>query len=405
MPPRDTRLNAFLPEEKSVPTTIVSDTPAALPVSALIAAVNATLDDPRFTDVWVRGEISGFKAAPSGHWYFDLKDENAVLNAAMFAGANRSMRFRPEDGMEVLVRGKVGVYSQRSTLQIVARDIRPVGAGALQVAFEQLKRRLAAEGLFDASRKKQLPQHPRRVGIVTSLNAAALRDVVRVATQRDPGIQLLISPARVQGEGAAAEIANAIGRLNATDCDVMIVGRGGGSIEDLWAFNEEVVVRAIAASRIPIVSAVGHETDFTLADLAADLRAATPSNAAEIIVADAEEILAGLDDADARMAGVLERLVPDLRQRVDDLATRSHDGVKRTLVRERERLALNGARLDALSPLATLARGFSVVKAADGKVVRSVAKAPVGSDIEVHVADGTLGARITKATRKEDASR
>ncbi|MFA5861489.1 MAG: exodeoxyribonuclease VII large subunit [Candidatus Thermoplasmatota archaeon] len=404
MRPRDTRLNAFLPEEKVVaasPATGAADQPLALPVSALIAAVNATLDEPRFADVWVRGEVSGFRPASSGHWYFDLKDENAVLNVAMFAGSNRLMRFRPEDGMEVLVRGKVAVYSARSTLQIVAKDMRPVGAGALQVAFEQLKRRLAAEGLFDQSRKRSLPQYPRRVGVVTSLGAAALRDIIRVAVERNPGIQLLISPARVQGDGAASEIANAISRLNATDCEVMIVGRGGGSIEDLWAFNEEVVVRAIAASHMPVVSAVGHETDFTLSDLAADLRAATPSNAAEIIVPDADEIVANLDDADARMAGVLERLVPDLRQRLDDLASRSHEGVKRAILRERELLAVNVARLDALSPLATLARGFSVVKGADGKVVRSYTKAPAGAGITVHLADGSLDAKVTRSSKKE----
>jgi exodeoxyribonuclease VII large subunit len=400
VPARNTRLNAFLPGEEAEPPAVVEA--PTLSVSALVAVVNGTLEEPRFTDVRVRGEVSGLKVSSSGHWYFDLKDDGAVLNVAMFASDNRAVRFTLENGMELVARGRVAIYPARSALQLVARDLRPVGAGALQLAFDQLRRRLAAEGLFDAARKRRLPEHPQRVGIVTSLNAAALRDILRVATSRHPGVHLLVAPARVQGEGASLEIAAAIARLASTDCDVLIVGRGGGSAEDLWAFNEEPVVRAIVASRVPVVSAVGHESDVTLADLAADVRAATPSNAAELVVPDADELLAARDEREARLSAVVGRLVPELRQRVDDLDARGADATRRALAREREMLSVQAARLDALSPLATLARGFGVVRR-DGRVVKSVAKAPPGSDVEVTLADGTLDARVVASRKKEDA--
>ena len=408
-PRRELRLTSFGKEEAApvqvtplqvdpLPASPAKDgAPPARTVTEVVAAVNrAVASDPSLASVWVRGEVSGFKRASSGHWYFDLKDGGALLNAAMFRGANARVRFEPHDGMEVLVRGKVAVYGARSTVQIVAEEMRPVGIGELALRFEQMRRRLEAEGLFDPRRKRPIPEHPRRVGIVTSLQAAALRDLVRVATERHPGIQLLVCNARVQGEGAAEEIARAIVRLNQdASCDVLIVGRGGGSVEDLWAFNEEAVVRAVAASRIPVVSAVGHETDVTLCDLAADLRAATPSNAAELVVPDAEAILDALDDHESRALAALDRLVPDLRQKVDELSERAGDAVRRSHEKECDLLSAHAARLQALSPLAVLARGFAVARK-DGRILRSARDAPAGTPIEVVLPDGTLEATVDR---------
>lgn len=399
-PRREPNLHAFAPPETSVAVRATPAEPEGRAVSEVVASVRKLLsNDPQLSNVWVRGEISGFKAHGSGHWYFSLKDSGAVLAAVMWRGANARVKFRPEEGMEVLARGRIDVYPERGSMQLVIDELRPVGAGELALRFEQLKRKLEAEGLFAPARKRALPAFPRAVGIVTSLQAAALRDMLRVATTRHPGIRLVVANARVQGEGAAAEIAAGIERMNAHgEVDVIIVGRGGGSIEDLWAFNEEVVVRAVAASRIPVVSAVGHETDFTLCDFAADRRAATPSNACEIVVPDADAIHATLDDADARMAAALDRLVPELEQRVDELETRAEDAMRRALQTERERLAAHAARLDALSPLAVLARGYAVVTK-DGKTVRSVDGANVGDDIQVATRDGAWDAKVTRRTK------
>ena len=404
-PRREIRLTTFGAKEEPAPVQVnrsSAEGPPARSVTEVVAAVTRAISgDPSLADAWVRGEVSGFKRASSGHWYFDLKDGTALLNAAMFRGANQRVRFEPQDGMEVLVRGKVSVYAGRSAVQVVAEEIRPVGVGELALRFEQLKRRLEAEGLFDPRRKREIPPYPRRVGIVTSLQAAALRDIVRVATERHPGIQLLVCNARVQGEGAAQEIARAVARLNAdATCDVLIVGRGGGSVEDLWAFNEEAVVRAVAASAIPVVSAVGHESDVTLCDLAADLRAATPSNAAELVVPDAESILDALDDHESRALAALDRLVPDLRQRVDDLAERAGEAVKRGHAREKDLLAAQAARLHALSPLAVLARGYAVARR-DGRVLRTVDDAPPGSRVEVVLKDGRLDATVDARQKEE----
>jgi exodeoxyribonuclease VII large subunit len=404
-PRREVRLTTFGRQEQPAPVPVSRSqdgVPPARTVTEVVAAVVRAIGaDPTLAAVWVKGEVSGFKRASSGHWYFDLKDEGALLNAAMFRGANQRVRFEPQDGMEVLVHGKVSVYPGRSAVQVVVDEMRPVGMGELALRFEQTRRRLEAEGLFDPRRRRPIPEYPRRVGIVTSLQAAALRDLVRVATERHPGIQLLVCAARVQGEGAAEEVARAIARLNAdATCDVLIVGRGGGSVEDLWAFNEEAVVRAVAASAIPVVSAVGHESDVTLCDLAADLRAATPSNAAERVVPDAEATLDLLDERENRALAALDRLVPDLRQRVDELAERAGDAMRRGQQRERDLLAGQAARLHALSPLAVLARGFAVARK-DGRLLRSAADAPPGTPLEVVLHDGALDATVT-ATRTKD---
>jgi exodeoxyribonuclease VII large subunit len=289
-------------------------------------------------------------------------------------------------------------------MQLVATDLRSASAkGDLALRFEQLKKKLDAEGLFALDRKRAIPPHPRRIGVVTSLAGAAVRDIIRVASERHSGVALLVANARVQGDGAAMEIATAIRRFaRRTDCDVIIVGRGGGSAEDLWAFNEEAVVRAVAASPIPVVSAVGHETDFTLCDLAADVRAATPSQAAEMCVPDAEALLDALDEAESRMIAVLDRLVPDLAQRVDDLLDRAIAAMRGTLAQERELLAVSTAHLDALSPLATLARGYAVARR-DGRALRSVDGAAPGDDIEVVLRDGAIDATVKGTRRKEES--
>jgi exodeoxyribonuclease VII large subunit len=272
-----------------------------LTVSELTAQVRGALEG-RFASVWVEGEISNFRQAASGHWYFTVRDDAAQLRATCFRGVNSRIRFRPSDGLLVRARGRLTVYEPRGEYEILVEALDPVGAGALRVAFEQLKERLAAEGLFDESLKRELPVLPRRVGVVTSPTGAALRDIIRTVERRTRTVSLLVAPTRVQGEGAGAEVARAIRSLNehhlravesgTTDeqLDVIIVGRGGGSSEDLWAFNEEEVARAIRASRVPVISAVGHETDFTIADFAADVRAATPTAAAEIVAEREDEI-------------------------------------------------------------------------------------------------------------------
>src|SRR5207253_3065812 len=274
-------------------------------VSELTASIRGELEK-RFASVWVEGEISNFRAHGSGHWYFTLKDEFAQLRAACYRSNNQRIRFRPEDGLQVRARGRVSVYEAKGEYQLIVETLEPVGAGALQLAFEQTKARLQAEGLFASQLKRPIPFFPRRIGVVTSPSGAAIRDIINVISRRTRTVHLLIAPARVQGEGAAQEIARAIRFLNDHHAramrddrheamiDVIVVGRGGGSIEDLWAFNEEVVARAIRSSRLPIISAVGHETDFTIADFVADLRAATPSAAAELVAAHEEELCSRL---------------------------------------------------------------------------------------------------------------
>ena len=305
-------------------------------VSELTASIRGELEK-RFASVWVEGEISNFRALNSGHWYFTLKDEFAQLRAACYRSSNQRIRFCPEDGLLVRARGRVSVYEPKGEYQLIVEMIEPVGAGALQLAFEQTKARLQAEGLFAPELKRAIPFFPRRVGVVTSPSGAAIRDIINVISRRTRSVHLLLAPARVQGEGAASEIARAIKLLNHhhargsqdNGIDVIIVGRGGGSIEDLWAFNEEVVARAIRNSVIPIISAVGHETDFTIADFAADLRAATPSAAAELVAAHEEQLCAQLEGLAASLARSLRFRVASERSRVRELTfSRGFDEVR-----------------------------------------------------------------------------
>jgi exodeoxyribonuclease VII large subunit len=291
-------------------------------VSELTTEVARCLEK-QFFQVWVEGEISNARPAASGHLYFTLKDDGAQIKAVMFRSTLRMLRFKPADGQHVVARGQIEVYEARGELQIVCQHLEPRGLGALQLAFDQLKKRLDAEGLFAADRKRPLPLLPRTIGIVTSLEGAAVRDIVRVVTNRHAGLRLLIRPCRVQGEGAGADVARAIRHVSRhAGVDVVIVARGGGSLEDLWAFNEEVVARAIAASPVPVVAGVGHEIDTTIADFVADVRAATPSNAAEIVVARRDELARRIAHVDHRARAAIRQRVAAGRAAVHALGTR-----------------------------------------------------------------------------------
>ena len=314
-----------------------------LTVSELTGSIRKALES-RFSSVWVEGEISNFKAHSSGHWYFTIKDEGAQLRAKCFRSTNTRIRFRPTDGLHVRARGRLSVYESRGEYELVVEALDPVGEGALRIAFEQLRNRLQAEGLFARELKRPLPVFPRRVGVVTSPTGAAIRDILNVISRRTRTVHVLFSPARVQGEGAGRDIARAIrlindyhknserhGRLTEL-VDVLIVGRGGGSTEDLWAFNEEEVARAIRASAIPVISAVGHETDFTIADFAADLRAATPSAAAELVATKEDEICATLAESGRNLSRLMRYRISEARNRVQHQAlSQAFDEVRRRL--------------------------------------------------------------------------
>jgi exodeoxyribonuclease VII large subunit len=440
-------------------------------VSELTRAVKDTLEG-RFGGLWVEGEISNLRVHTSGHVYFTLKDDEAQVRAVLFRSRMRRVRFEPADGLHVLAFGRLEVYAVRGEYQLVCDVLEPKGLGALQLAFEQLKARLAAEGLFDAARKRPLPALPRRVGLVTSPTGAAVRDFLRVVTRRFAGLQVLVCPVRVQGDTAADEIADALATLNRRgDLDVIVVARGGGSLEDLWAFNEEAVARAIAASKIPVISAVGHETDVTIADFVADLRAPTPSAAAELVVREKAELVRQLATlgtrlrramgqrtgrvadrlADIRRRRVLTdpgRPLRDWARRVDDLGARLSRAVTRHATRTRERLdraarslrpallrapvrhrrqlaanlggrlerALRGetarrrravealaARLDSLSPLACLARGYAIALLPAGEVVTRAEQVRVGERLAVRLRAGSLGCRV-EDVELDDAS-
>lgn len=437
------------------------------PVREVVAQVR-NLVEREFGDVWVEGEISNCRPAPSGHVYFTLKDADAQLPAVLFRRQAMLLRFRPEDGLHVLVRGQVSVYEQRGQMQLVAETMEPVGAGSLQLAFEQLKERLKAERLFEAERKRALPAFPRTVGIVTSPTGAVIRDFLNIVSRRNSGLNVLLYPVSVQGESAPAEIEAALADLNEASLsgtatiDLIVLARGGGSLEDLAAFNSEQVARAIAASRLPVVSAVGHETDFTIADFVADLRAPTPSAAAELITEAQHKIAEHLADqahrldravrfqllqarqrltrvpvsrAESRMTALLHRLgqwLDDLafrqesaisvqirqrqnriaelsgavlchdprrglaqaRERLHALRVRLDRSLERLLESSRSRLNAFDARLHSLSPLAVLGRGYALVLAADGKLIRSATQIESGDRLTTRLADGRFTSRV-----------
>lgn len=367
----------------------------------------------QFGDVSIEGEVSYFTPHRSGHWYFAVKDEGAVLNCVMFRGNNATLRWSPEVGARVVVHGGLDIYAPQGKYNLLVRRMERAGEGDLQKRIEELKRKLQAEGLFDPGRKRRLPDFPRAIGVATSPTGAAFQDVLKVLSRRFPSIPVYLAPCRVQGEGAAAEIAAAVRLLGRHGkADVLIVGRGGGSQEDLAAFNDEAVARAIAASEIPVVSAVGHEVDFSISDLVADVRAATPSHAAELVVPDRDTLLALVLDRRARMVKllqrdlarrrqVLERLKPrhprrkviEARQRCDELESRLHDAVKRTMDRRRFLLENRGDRLGALSPLAVLGRGYALALK-DGHAVRSAEELSAGDAVEIRLHQGSAETRV-----------
>ncbi len=373
-----------------------------------------------FPHVWVEGEISNFSRPRSGHCYLTLKDDQAQLPAVIWRSTAGRLRFELGDGQEVICMGHLDVYPPRGRYQLIISEIQPKGIGALELALRQLREKLSREGLFDPSRKKALPPLVRRVGVVTSPTGAAIRDFLEVLRRRWRGLDVLIVPVRVQGDGAAEEIARGIAAFNrlAQPVDCIVVTRGGGSLEDLWAFNEEIVVRAIFASRIPVVSAVGHEIDVTLSDLVADVRALTPSEAAELVAPAAEELVAALGqlrkriDAAirARLAGAraeVDRLasrrlfrrpleqVHDLARRLDEWDQRQRRAVRQRFTLARTRLDATAGRLESLSPLAVLARGYSVTRrAADGRVIRRAGELSPGEEICTRFARGEALSRV-----------
>lgn len=374
--------------------------------------------DPMLREVRVRGEISGFKRHSSGHLYFSLKDAGALVRCVMFRQYAQQLALRPEEGQQVCISGSASLYARDGSFQLYVRDMESLGAGALYQRFLALKASLEAEGLFDASHKQPIPTLPKTVGIVTSGTGAALQDILQIVNRRFPGMGLALCPVRVQGDGAAEEIAAGIAQMNlAHAADVLIVGRGGGSIEDLWAFNEPVVARAIYQSSIPVISAVGHETDFTIADFVADLRAPTPSAAAELAVPELSALQETLSDTATRLDGVLERGLQRRRDRLE-LLQRSHGflqlpmrlaGERQLLDVQRERLEracaerltesrrrVSEARtgLEALSPAGVLQRGFVMVRDADGKVVSSAKGLLRGTCVDLRFYDGTAQAEI-----------
>ena len=432
-------------------------------VSDLVRTVRDALD-ATLEECWVVGEVSNARLAPSNHFYFTLKDERSAINVVMFKSAFNRMRFKVTDGMEVIVRGRVQVFEQRGALQLYAEEMEPRGVGALQVAFEQLKRRLEAEGLFDQARKRALPYLPRTIGIVTALGGAGLHDMLRILFDRFPNVRVIFRPAKVQGDGAAEEIARAIADLNRDGrAEVLIVGRGGGSLEDLWAFNEEIVARAIFRSAIAVISAVGHEIDFTIADFVADLRAPTPTAAAHLVVPSMRELkdrvascgmalvtamerqLAGMretvdelgerirhpgnvialarervDGAREELGGAIESRIEECRRSIRELRLRlrSPDTMVRTMRLRTGRLGMNlvqcgvsalekrrrqvgalAGRLDALSPLKVLDRGYAVViNQRDSRAVLDVATVKFGEELEIRLAKGRLTARTIGRT-------
>jgi exodeoxyribonuclease VII large subunit len=360
-------------------------------------------------NVWIKGEISNFKHHYSGHLYITLKDEGAVLKAVMFRGSAQSLAFEPNDGMKVLARGRISVYEAGGSYQLYIEEMIPDGVGELYIAYEQLKKQLESEGLFSPEHKKPIPPFPDRVGVVTASTGAAVRDIINVITRRYPMAEIVLYPAQVQGSGAAESVVKAIEYFNATDgADTLIVGRGGGSIEDLWAFNEEITARAIYASKIPVISAVGHETDFTIADFVADLRAPTPSAAAEIAVPSAIELRNRIDTDKNRisrnMAGriegnrlLLERFkmrtpkdrIDDANLRIDSLIKSMDSSLKMKTMHLKRELSSAAAKLDALSPLQTLARGYSIPTTEDGTVIRSAKEMKDGTEFTLRMKDGS----------------
>jgi len=392
--------------------------PRIYTVSELSQGIKYLLET-NFRELWVEGEISGLKVSSLGHTYFDLKDANSNISGVMFRGFAQGLKFDLANGLLVRVRGNITTYDKQSKYQLMAKEIQPAGIGPLQLAFEQLKKKLAAEGLFDPSRKRPIPALPQKIAVVTSPTGAAIRDILSILKRRYANMHIIIAPVKVQGAGSKEEIAEAIKDLNKgfPDIDVMLVGRGGGSMEDLWAFNEEIVARAIAGSKIPVISCVGHETDFTIADFVADLRAATPSAAAELVVKSKVELAANIAGLEKRLLQslriyyenlqgkfrrlassrpmanplvLLERPLRRLDDAVEGMVAASADRLRRA----GEKLNLQSEKLKALSPLFPLRKGYAIVKDARGKAVKTAASLAPGDRLALQFAEGKAEAEV-----------
>ena len=435
-----------------------------LTVTELNAHIRKLLDT-EFQGVWVSGEISGVKLAASGHYYFTLKDQTSQLRCVCFRMAARLLKFKPQDGVAVLARGRIDVYEARGEYQLMVEALEPQGFGALQFAFEELKKKLAAEGLFEAARKRPLPKFPNRIGLVTSPTGAVIQDILQILARRFPGLHIQLYPAQVQGEGSIDAVCRGISYFSESGwADVIIVARGGGSLEDLWTFNEEQVARAIAASQVPVISAIGHETDFTIADFVADLRAPTPSAAAELVICTRDSLLDGIaanrrkleqairyrfaaharelsQQGIDRATTLLHRSIGRHMQRVDELDYATRELVRKKLHQQRvawlamdtrlrqkdlrlrfaairgrletaaaaltQRMNLHLSRkqatlnpltiqLTGLSPTKILERGYAIVRSKDGKVIKDADAAPIGTELQVLLANGRLETRVIK---------
>ena len=388
-------------------------------VSQVNQYIKALLDrDRELTALYVRGEISNYKAYPSGHHYFSLKDGEGAIRCVMFKREAMSLRFRPENGMKVIAFGRVAVFPRDGQYQLYCTSLTPEGVGDLHLAFEQLKQKLYAEGLFDPSHKKPIPKFPKRIALITSSAGAAVRDMLRILGARWPMAEVFLLPVRVQGAEAPGEICAAIAWANRHQvADLIITGRGGGSMEDLWAFNDENVARTIYHSAIPVISAVGHEPDVTIADFVADLRAATPSNAAELAVPDQNEVAVWLRQMEGRLAQAMGRKLESARKDLDRAARcralqdpmnyvddkrmvldyqreKLAAGLNAALNRERQRFGQLASKLDALSPLKVLGRGYAIPRKGDGGVVRSVSDVTPGDQLKLRVADGEISCQV-----------
>ena len=377
-----------------------------------------------FFNIQLRGEVSNFRKYASGHCYFTLKDKNSVIKAVMFRGRASELKFLPKDGDQVLAIGRIGVYERDGIYQLYVDIMIASGAGDLMVAYEKLKQKLEQEGLFSSARKREIPAQPQKIGIITSQSGAAIHDIITVSKRRSPGVKLVFFPVKVQGEDAGLEIVKAINFMNKHKlADVLIVGRGGGSIEDLWAFNEERVVRAIASSEIPVVTAIGHETDFTLADFAADRRAATPSQAAEIVVPNVWELIRHLEQLNQRNIRAVTALVErneskileisnslvfkepdrwlaDKKIAVDNCLNRVFLSMNRIQQACEHKYALLVTRLDASSPLNIMSRGYSIARKADGTIIKTIDAINIGESIETVTKDGFILSAVTDVKRR-----
>lgn len=388
-------------------------------VSQINEYIKARFDaDELLNALFIRGELSNYKVYPSGHHYFTMKDANGALRCVMFRYSAQRLRFRPENGMKVIAMGRISVFPRDGAYQLYCEDLMPDGAGDLHVAFEQLKAKLDAEGLFDAAHKKPLPAYPHRIAIITSGAGAAVMDMLRILARRYPLSKVMILPVRVQGAEAPAEIAGALRYANRYQlADVIITGRGGGSLEDLWAFNDERVARAIYDSEIPVVSAVGHEPDVTISDYVADVRAATPSNGAELVAPDQQELRRRLSQLSARLGGAMGKKLTLSRRALDELAKKrvlqspmhyiedkrlALDYVQRRLIAasqqllagKKQRFIALTAKLDAMSPLKVLARGYSVTRKADGCILRDAREVSAGDTLKIRLLHGSVSATV-----------